>query len=146
MNSAIFHLCAHIGHWLHFQRVLLRMRFRHLRRTWCYATHTLSADDAQVMMLGCRRPAGWYPLLILTVEETLEQALETYAAHPELVRLIAAGCSRVSQKWEAYDDELYNAREWAIELAEGYAADLGIKLVRRESEGTSGNAGEGDRQ
>ncbi|MHB1205728.1 MAG: hypothetical protein ACYCZX_09190 [Rhodospirillaceae bacterium] len=83
-----------------------------------------------MLMLDCRHPAGWHPLLILTVEETLEQARETFADHPELSRLIADGCARVGDKWESYGDELFEARRWAIDVMEGYAIDEGITLIR----------------
>lgn len=66
------------------------------------------------------------------MEDTLEQAFETFADHPELARLIADGCARVGHKWEFYGDELYEARRWAIDVAEGYAQDEGIRLPLRE--------------
>jgi hypothetical protein len=37
---------------------------------------TAFCSDAQQLMLDCRHPAGWHPLLVLTVEDTLEQARE----------------------------------------------------------------------
>ena len=80
-------------------------------------------------MLDCRYPAGWHPLLVLTVEDTLEQAREDLADHPDLPRLVADGCARVADKWESYNDELWEARRWAISLAKSYAADEGITLV-----------------
>ncbi len=86
---------------------------------------------------ACREPASlprislttWHPLLVLTVEDTLEQAREAVADHPDLPRLIADGCARVSDKWKSYNDELWEARRWAIGLAKEYAADEGIALV-----------------
>ena len=50
-------------------------------------------------MLDCRYPAGWHPLLVLTVEDTLEQAREDLADHPDLSRLVADSCARVADKW-----------------------------------------------
>lgn len=90
----------------------------------------LTADDAQRVMLDCRDPASWHPLLVLTVEDTLEQAREIFADHPDLPWLIAEGCTHVERKWEAFGDELYEARRWAIELAEGYAVQADVTLVR----------------
>ena len=84
------------------------------------------------MMLDCRFPAGWHPLLVLTVDDTIEQAREDVADHPDLPRLIADGCARVGTKWESYNDELWEARRWAINLAREYAADEGIALIPRE--------------
>jgi len=81
-------------------------------------------------MLDCRDAAGWQPLLILTVEDTLKQARETYADHPALPLLIATACSRVGSKWEEYGDAIFEARRWAIEVAEGYAQQSNIALVR----------------
>lgn len=97
----------------------------------------LSADDAQTMMFECRYPAGWHPLLVLTIEDTLEQARETFADHPELPRLIADGCARVGGKWESYNDKLYEAHRWAIELAEGDATDEGVTLIRLDEDATT---------
>jgi hypothetical protein len=51
-------------------------------RAWRYAVERLSADEAQQLMLDCRYPAGWHPLLVLTVEDTLEQARQEIADHP----------------------------------------------------------------
>jgi hypothetical protein len=122
-----------------FQRVRSRIdlycyrtqeRLRRLARAWRYFTERLSADDAQRIMVDCRQPAGWHLLLVLAVEDTLELARETFADHPELPRLIADGCARVDHKWESTGDELYEARRWAIDIAEGYAADQGIILTR----------------
>jgi hypothetical protein len=105
-------------------------RARRLYRAWCYFTDRFSADDAQWIMFDCRNAAGCHPLLILTVEDTLKQARETFVDHPKLPRLIADGCERVGDKWESHNDDLYHAQHWAIELAEEYAAQEGIKLVR----------------
>ena len=117
---------------------LVRFRFGHrlarYRRALDYALDRLSADDAQQIFIDCEYPAGWFTLLALTVEDTLEQALEIYEDHPDLRRLVADGCERVHKKWEDHSDALYYARGWAIELAEGYAVDEGITLVRRDPE------------
>ena len=99
------------------------------QRGWRYATDRLSADEAQRVMLDCRYPAGWHPLLVLTVEDTLEQAREEIADHPDLARLLADGCARVGDKWEPYYGELLEARCWAINLAKNYALDEGITFV-----------------
>lgn len=107
-------------------------RVQRLARAWRYFTGSLSADDAQWIMFDCERPAGCYPLLTLSVDDVLAQAREIFADHPELRRLIADGCQRVSDRWESYNDDLHNARDWAIELAEEYAANEGITLVRLE--------------
>jgi hypothetical protein len=113
-------------------RFRAKTRARRLCRAWRYFTDSLSADDAQTIMIDCERAAGWHPLLTLTVEDTLEQARETFADSPDLRRLIADGCARVGRKWESCNDELYEARRWAIELAQEYAANKGITLVRLE--------------
>lgn len=83
----------------------------------------------QRVRLDCRYPAGWHPLLVLTVEDALEQARAEIADHPDLARLVADGCARVGDKWEPYCGELLEARCWAINLAKNYAADEGITLV-----------------
>lgn len=120
--------------WLRNRRYRAGYRLAQWRRAWRYAVDRLSADDAQRMMLDCRYPAGWYPLLVLTVEDTLEQAREDLADHLDLPRLIADGCARVADKWESYNDELWEARRWAIGLAKDYAADEGIALIAREDD------------
>ena len=129
-STPLRRFAAKIGLW----RYRLQAVFQRLRRAWGYAYGHVSADDARRIMLDCHYPAGWHPLLVLTVEDTIEQARAIFADHPDLPRLIADGCARVGDKWEAYGDELYEARRWAIDVAEGYAADEGITLVRIDGE------------
>jgi hypothetical protein len=107
---------------------------RRLRRAWGYFANRLSEDDARTIMNDCERPAGWHPLLILSVESTLAQAHETFADHPDLPRLIAEGCAHVGYKWESYNDDLHHARGWAIEKAQEYAANEGTTLVRLDAD------------
>lgn len=109
----------------------LRERYRHAMRAWRYARRTLTADDAQTIMLHCRDPAGWYPLTVLAVEDALEDAHKDFEAHPELPRLVADGCARVADKWDDFGDTLYEARRWALELAQTYAEQENIVLARR---------------
>jgi hypothetical protein len=111
-------------------RYRVEARAKRLSRAWRYFTGRISADDAQSIMFDCERPAGCHPLLTLCVEDVLAEARETFVDPPELPRLIADGCERVGDKWESHNDELYEARRWAIELAEEYAANEGITLVR----------------
>jgi hypothetical protein len=132
--------------WFRFRRFLVERRFKRFHHAWCYAIGSLSGDDAQDIMLDCREAAGWHPLIILTVEDTLEQALEIFENHPDLRRLIEEGCARVERKWESYGDELYEARRWAIEIAEGYAIDEDIALVRLDDEAALANSFDGDQQ
>ncbi|MGD9920468.1 MAG: hypothetical protein AB7V13_03335 [Pseudorhodoplanes sp.] len=120
--------------WTRDHRYRTRCRLAQWQRAWRYAVDRLSTNDAQRMMLDCRNPAGWYPLLVLTVEDTLEQAREDIVDNPELPRLIADGCARVADKWESYNDELWEARRWAIGLAKDYAADEGIALTPLDNE------------
>lgn len=112
-----------------------RNRIERLARAWSYFAGRLGADDAQQIMLDCRCPAGWHPLLILAVEDTLEQARETIADHPDLPWLIAEGCIHVERKWESYNNDLHEARTWAIELAQRYAAADGINLIKLDDDG-----------
>lgn len=133
--SDIAHRAAHtLRSWTTDRRYRFRLRLSQWRRAWRYATDRLSADDAQRVMLDCRYPAGWHPLLVLTVDDTLEQAREQLADHPELPRLLADGCARVADKWESYNDELWEARRWAIGLAKEYAAQEGIVLIPLEDD------------
>jgi hypothetical protein len=125
--------------WVRDRRYRAGYRLAQWRRAWRYAIDGLSSDDAQRMVLDCRGPAGWHPLLVLTVEDTLEQAREELADHPDLPRLIADGCARVGDKWESYNDELWEARRWAIGLAKEYAVDEGIMLTALDDERESPN-------
>ena len=77
-------------------------------RAWRYAAGRLSTDEAQRLMLDCRDAAGWHPLLVLTVADTLKHAREETADDPDLPRLVA--CARVGDKWEPYYGELLEAR------------------------------------
>lgn len=113
-------------------RSRLFFRLDRLRRGLAYAAGRLSPDDAQRIFLDCQRPAGWHPLLVLTVEDALEQAREIFEDHPDLPRLLNDACARVADKWECYGDELYEARRWAMSLAKGYARDENIVLRLRE--------------
>lgn len=137
MSSIAQHGFQCVGSRIGLWRYRARLHLERLARAWRYLTGRLSADDAQRVMLDCRAPAGWHPLLMLTVEDTLAQARETFADHPQLPRLIADGCARVGDKWESYGDELYEARRWAIDVAEGYAADEDITLTRLDDEATA---------
>jgi hypothetical protein len=130
MLEAISRSRRGLGSWASRCPYRCRGRLAQLVRAWRYAAGTLSADDAQRIILDCRGPAGWHPLLVLTVEDALEQAHEEFADHPDLRRLIADACFHVGDKWDSHGDELWEARRWAIEVAQRYAADEGIALAR----------------
>lgn len=109
-------------------RLQWQTRFRRALRALRYATGRLSVGDAQLIVCDCERTAGWFPLLTLTVDDTLEQALEEYAEHADLRRLVEEACSYVGGRWESYNDDLYDARCWAIEKVREYAAIEGVVL------------------
>lgn len=136
LNIAFAGVAGRAAHW----RLRTTHRLERLSRAWAYFRDHLNAGDAQRIMLDCEYPAGWHPLLVLTVEDALEQAHEVFADHPELPRLVGDGCARVGQKWESFNDELYEARRWAIDLAAEYAAAEGIGLTRLEDD-DDGEAG-----
>jgi hypothetical protein len=120
----------------------MEMRCGRVVRAWRYCIGCPTAEDAQTIMLDCRRPAGGYPLLLLYDGDVLEQARVIYTDHAELPRLIADGCARVEEKWESHNGELDMATCWAIELAEDYARVNGIKLILREEDADAqGDAG-----
>lgn len=100
-----------------------------LLRAWRYATQTLTADDAQSIILDCEAPAGWHALLTLTDADVLAQARARFADHPKLAILAAEACVHVARKWENHNDELHHAQCWAIELLESYATVFNIALV-----------------
>ena len=121
MFEVIRRVGAIVASWTGRHRYRYGARLSRWTRAWRYAAGRLLADDAQRLTLDFRYPAGWYPLLVLTVEDTLEQAREEIADHPDLPRLVADGCARVGDKWEPYYRELLEARCWAINLAKNYA-------------------------
>ncbi len=86
--------------WVRDRRYRLSFRFAQCRRAWRYATDRLSSDDAQRLMLDCWYPAGWHPLLVLTVEDTLEQAREAAewasSIEDEELRELVARAARAS--------------------------------------------------
>ena len=129
MIDVIRRRTAAVASWTRRLRYCCGARLGRWSRAWHYAAGRLSADEAQRLMLDCRHPAGWHPLLVLTVEDTLKLAREEIADHPDLHRLIADGCARVGDKWEPYYGELLEARCWAINLAKNYAVDEGITFV-----------------
>ncbi|MEK8121631.1 hypothetical protein WOB59_00480 [Methylocystis sp. IM4] len=115
-------------------RLSLRWRLARLRRGLLYGVDRLSTDDAQRVLFDCQSPAGWHPLLTLTLADVLEEARETFEDHPALPRLVNDACGRVADKWQNYGDELYEARRWAMNLVKAYADDENIALRPREDE------------
>ena len=134
MFDAIRRRAAAVTSWTRRHRYRCGASLSRWTRAWLYATGRLSADDAQRLMLDCRHPAGWHPLLVLTVDDTLQQARAEIADHPDLPRLVADGCARVGYKWEPYYGELLEARCWAINLAKNYAVHEGIRFVLLDDE------------
>jgi hypothetical protein len=112
-----------------------RRRLARLVRAWCYCSGRLSAAEAQQIIRDCRYPAGWHPLVVLTVEDTLAQARERLGDHPDLPWLIAEGCIHVEQRWAGRGEDLQQARDWAIVLARRFAAEDGIVLSCRDNRG-----------
>lgn len=132
--SSAGHMLQRLGERLALRRYRARERLARLALAWRYFMGRLSPDDAQRLTLDCEDRAGWHPLLVLTVEDALEHAREFLADHFDLPRLIAAGCARAGRKWDSSGDELHVARQWAMDVAEDYAADEGIALVRLDDE------------
>lgn len=108
----------------------LRMRIQRVRRAIAYVRDRLTAADAETLMLDCRNAAGWYPLLILSTDDTLEEAHNTFVYHPNLERLVSDACATVEHKWNCAGDELWNARRWALDLVEHYADQDKTPLTR----------------
>lgn len=108
----------------------LRMQIQRIRRAIAYVRRTLTATAAETMMLDCRDAAGWYPLLILSTHDTLEEAHSTFVYHPRLERLVSDACATVEHKWNSAGDELWNARTWALDLVKHYADQDNIPLTR----------------
>ena len=116
------------GDFFYRQRLRWQSRIRRMLRAARYAGGRLSVADAQSIVCDCEPVAGWFPLLTLTMDETLDQALKEHAEHPELRRLVGEACSYVSGRWESYNDDLHEARSWAIEKVLEYAASESIEL------------------
>ena len=110
-------------------------RIARVGRAWAYLAGRLSAEDAQQVILDCRCPAGWHPLMVLTVNDVLEQARGTFVDQPELPWLAAEACLHVERRWSSHGDELEQAQSWALELMQRYAPDDGIVLERRDADG-----------
>lgn len=117
-------------------------RAKRLHRACRYMAGTMSQDDAQWMIMDCESAAGWYPLMILSVDDVLERAREVFVDHPALHEFVTEGCVRVRRKWECYGDELEAAIDWAIESAQEYAASEGITFARLEQADVTENEGE----
>jgi len=104
-------------------------------RAWAYLAGRLNAADAQQVIRDCRCPAGWHPLMVLTVDDVLAQARRTFVDRPELPWLAAEACLHVERRWCSYGDELEQAQAWAVELMQRYAPDDGIVLEGRGDDG-----------
>lgn len=118
-------------------------RWQRLRRAVAYATGRLSQDDAQSIILDCRLPAGWYPLMTLSPDDVQDMAIGLYgdAALP-LRPYLHGACECVARKWDQPGDEHWHAREWALDLALQGAAQDGIVLTLLDDTPTPFTEGE----
>lgn len=128
MNTLYIRTPGFLGDSLFRWRLRCRARIGRFVLAARYAAGRLSVDDARSIVCHCEPVAGWHPLLTLTVDDTIEQALEEYAEHPELRRLVEEACAHVGGRWESYNDDLYEARCWAMEKVREYAEFEGIEL------------------
>ena len=103
----------------------------------------LSQDDAQSIILDCRLPAGWYPLMTLSPDDVHDMAIDLYgdAAHT-LDPYLHGACECVARKWDQSGDDHWHAREWALDLALQGAAQDGI--VHSLLDGTPTLSSEGE--
>ncbi|MEK8121626.1 hypothetical protein WOB59_00455 [Methylocystis sp. IM4] len=111
----------------------LRNTFQRLSRALKYGFNQLSAQDAQQIIGDCGAPAGWHPLMVLSVDDALRHVLETYVDHPSLRRLVSRACSDIERKCGggALKDDTA-AKEWASKLARTYAREEGLILTKWE--------------
>ena len=100
--------------------------------SWRFTMGRLSKSEAESLIWSLEEIAGRFPLLVLSCEDTLVEAQDLFHAHPALPALVHQACARVGQKWESYNDDLYNARAWALELVSDYAAREDVHLLRRD--------------
>lgn len=110
----------------------IRNHFRRLLRAWCYLRNTLSADDAQIIIIECQHAAGWHPLTILSTPSTLERAQEKFGDHASLASWVSCACARVGEKWSSDGEDTGYAEDWALDLVKDYAASDGVTLQEIE--------------
>lgn len=107
-------------------------RLRRSALLWRFTIGCLSKSEAESLIWSLEEVAGRFPLLVLTCEDTLIEAHYLFHPHPALPALVDQACARVGRKWESYNDDLFNARAWALELVSEYAAQDGVHLLRRD--------------
>lgn len=110
-------------------RSRLRSRLERWQRALAYARDRMSEEQARRIFSDCQHPAGWFPLMVLSADDVLEDARAFWNEHPDLPRLARDAADRVSQKWDDHGDSYSAATEWALEKVEEYAEAEGIKLV-----------------
>ena len=112
----------------------LHLHYQKIRRAFHYAIGGLSQEDAKRVILDCEDITEVYPLMVLTARRVREIANERYGDRAAALNgYFAAACAKVANKWEPADD-IWNAREWALENALLYAAEDGITLAEAEEE------------
>lgn len=100
-----------------------------LKRVVRYFLHRTTKEDANQFLYEMQDIAGIYALETFDVEGLMEEALERWEPHPDLLELAEDAASRVAHKWAGDDGHLANAAEdWALDLIQQYAADRGIEL------------------
>jgi hypothetical protein len=104
-------------------------RWQRLRRAVAYAAGRLSQDGAQSIILDCRPPAGWYPLMTLSPEDVRAMAADLYGDVAALDPYLDGACESVARKWDDPRDDHWRARQWALELVLQDAAADGIVLT-----------------
>jgi hypothetical protein len=110
----------------------INLAFERLRRAWKYGFGNLSAEEARQVISDCRQTAGWHPLLLLSVDDTLKHIRNAYVDHPALRRLATRACEEIERKCGRDWNELRDAKEWAAKLTRTFAKDEGLVLTKWE--------------
>jgi hypothetical protein len=103
---------------------------RRWRRAFAYATGRLSRDDAQWILIDCTSPAGWHTLTLLATGDVRDMAVEMYGDVAQaLDPYLDGACENVACKWDTPGDDVWHARQWALDKAIEWAAEDGIHLA-----------------
>lgn len=103
-------------------------------RAIAYARRRLTAEEAATIIHDCEYTAGCFPLVVLDVEGTLNEARAMWHDHPALEDMVRNACDHVCQRHPGSDDLSGAARDWALHLVMEFAIDREIELQPLESQ------------
>lgn len=103
------------------------------RQGWRWMRGTLTREDARDMQWKIDHLAGWYPLVVLSVDDIKEQLEDMYESQPQFDELADRAASRVYSKFDDYSDMRSNAQDWAVDLVRDYAVADRVALIERNN-------------